>query len=81
MASFPDHDLEAVIEKTVETTLTRLGFDVEHPIEAQADVAFLRAMRVRCEKWRITAPMTFLAAALSGLIALGFWLAGHLKWQ
>jgi hypothetical protein len=37
-----EHD-EEVIEKTVERTLTRMGFDVSDPIACQSDMNFLRA--------------------------------------
>ena len=34
---------EQLIEKTVERTLTRMGFDVSDPIACQSDMNFLRA--------------------------------------
>jgi hypothetical protein len=36
---------EQLIDKTVERTLTRMGFDVSDPIACQADMHFLRAVR------------------------------------
>lgn len=36
---------EQLIDKTVERTLTRMGFDVSDPIACQADMHFLRSAR------------------------------------
>lgn len=40
-----DTQTEQMIEKTVEHTLTKLGFDISDPISAQEDMHFLRALR------------------------------------
>ena len=39
-----EHD-EEVIDKAVERTLIRMGFDVSDPIACQADMHFLRSAR------------------------------------
>lgn len=40
-----DNELEKVIDKTVHTTLTKVGFDLSDPISIQADMHFLRSAR------------------------------------
>ncbi len=40
-----EFELETVIEKTVEATLTRVGFDLSDPVSIQADMHFLRSAR------------------------------------
>ena len=69
------------VKQVVRETLLSLGFDVENPKENQADQLFLRQTRQRCSRWIVLAPMTFLAAGLSGMTALGIWILSHLKWN
>ena len=40
-----EHEMEQVIDKTVKSTLTKMGFDVSDPIACQADMHFLRSAR------------------------------------
>ncbi len=40
-----EREMEQVIEKTVQTTLTKVGFDLSDPISIQADMHFLRSAR------------------------------------
>ncbi len=40
-----EQEMEQVIEKTVEATLTKVGFDLSDPISIQADMHFLRSAR------------------------------------
>jgi len=40
-----ERELEQVIEKTVKSTLTTVGFDLSDPISIQADMHFLRSAR------------------------------------
>lgn len=40
-----EYEMERVIDKTVERTLTRMGFDISDPIACQADMHFLRSAR------------------------------------
>ncbi len=40
-----EHDMEEIIERTVKSTLTRVGFDLSDPISIQADMHFLRSAR------------------------------------
>lgn len=40
-----EHEMEQVIEKTVKSTLTAVGFDLSDPISIQADMHFLRSAR------------------------------------
>lgn len=43
--SMNEQELEQVIEKTVRSTLTTVGFDLSDPISIQADMHFLRSAR------------------------------------
>ena len=70
-----DHD-EEVIEKTVERTLTRMGFDVSDPIACQSDMNFLRAAHNITGKAGTRAVMVLIGvstlAAVSGVcVAIG----------
>ena len=70
-----DHD-EEVIDKTVERTLIRMGFDVSDPIACQADMHFLRSARTITGKAGTRAVMVLIGvstlAALSGVcVAIG----------
>jgi hypothetical protein len=40
-----EHDMEQVIDRTVKSTLTKVGFDLSDPISIQQDMAFLRSAR------------------------------------
>ncbi len=40
-----EHEMEQVIEKTVKSTLTTVGFDLSDPISIQEDMHFLRSAR------------------------------------
>jgi hypothetical protein len=40
-----EHEMDQVVDKAVERTLTRLGFDTSDPIACQEDMHFLRAVR------------------------------------
>ncbi len=43
--SMTEHEMEQVIDKTVKSTLTTVGFDLSDPISIQADMHFLRSAR------------------------------------
>ena len=60
-----------VIRAPVHETLTAMGVDVEHPQEAQADMAFLRRWRRLAEKSGTRALLTFITIIVGGLVALG----------
>ena len=73
--SMTEHD-EQVIEKTVERTLTRLGFEVSDPIACQADMNFLRAARhitgaAGTRAVIVLVGVTTLAAAAGMIIVVG----------
>lgn len=40
-----EHDMEQVIDRTVKSTLIKVGFDLSDPISIQADMHFLRSAR------------------------------------
>ena len=40
-----EYEMQQVIEKTVETTLAKIGFDLSDPISIQKDMNFLRSAR------------------------------------
>lgn len=40
-----ENELEKVIDKTVHTTLTKVGFDLSDPLSMQEDMHFLRSLR------------------------------------
>jgi len=40
-----EHEMEQMIDKTVKSTLTRMGFEVSDPLACQADMHFLRSAR------------------------------------
>jgi hypothetical protein len=67
-----EHD-EEVIDKTVERTLTRMGFDVSDPIACQADMHFLRSARTITGKAGTRAIMVLIGvmtvAAVGGALA------------
>ncbi len=42
-------DIKLVVQETVHETLIKIGFDLEHPVSTQQDIAFLRKSRKRCE--------------------------------
>lgn len=68
-----DDELRDVIRTTVRETLTSLGIDVTHPIETQADLAYLREFRTTTKAMLRKA----LLAAVGGLVTGGlacFWL-------
>lgn len=43
--SMTEHEMEQVIDRTVKSTLTKVGFDLSDPISIQADMHFLRSAR------------------------------------
>lgn len=60
----------------VHQTLTELGFDVEKPLDAQADAQFLRGWRIATEEVKrhgLKAAVTVVVTGILGLI----WTAVH----
>jgi len=43
--SMTEHEMEQVIDRTVKSTLTKVGFDLSDPISIQEDMHFLRSAR------------------------------------
>lgn len=43
--SMTESEMEQVVDRTVQTTLTKMGFDLSDPISIQEDMHFLRSAR------------------------------------
>jgi hypothetical protein len=43
--SMTEHEMERVVGKAVEATMTKMGFDLSDPISIQEDIHFLRSLR------------------------------------
>jgi len=43
--SMTEHEMEQVIDRTVKSTLTKVGFDLSDPVSIQEDMHFLRSAR------------------------------------
>jgi len=59
-------EIEKIIDRTVHTTLTKIGFDLSDPIGLQADMHFLRSARTLYSTAGMRAIMTIV-----GLITVG----------
>jgi hypothetical protein len=44
-----EHDINYIVDIAVESTLLKLGFDMENPIAIQKDIQHLRRSREICE--------------------------------
>lgn len=55
--------VERVIPKVLDETLTRMGFDTSDPLANQHDQAWVRANRVRCQKFFEEGFQRFISAA------------------
>ena len=71
-----EHEMEQVIDKTVKSTLTRMGFEVSDPLACQQDMAFLRSARhltgaAGTKAIMVLIGMTTLAVAGGIFIAIG----------
>lgn len=73
------NEIEAIAtkaaQKAVEQTLTGLGFDSRNAIEAQADMRFLRRMRLGVDATAIKIGLTvigLIVVAVAGLMTVGF---------
>ena len=69
-----DHQVQAIVEKTVKHTLQSLGFDLSDPTEVQQDVLFLRRFRRICGNAGNTSVMIVVTAVVLAIIG-GVWLA------
>lgn len=63
-------ELSAIIEKSVHETLTRLGIDMDKPLEAQKDFQWLRSWRSNSEDLRKHAHRTILGTVVIGILGL-----------
>ena len=68
---------EQLIDKTVERTLTRMGFDVTDPIACQADMHFLRAARKLTGAAGTKAVMCLIGVATVAAVGGAFVAAGR----
>ena len=72
---------EAVAEAVpaaVKQTLLAIGINPDHPLEAQNDMAFLRATRTRCEKLGMGAVLAGTAVIVGGVLTV-LWLGFKAK--
>lgn len=61
-------DLDKLIEKTIERTLTRYGVDVKNPLEQQKDHQHLRSWRIASENSFLTARNAIIVALTTGML-------------
>jgi hypothetical protein len=64
-----DQEMDRVVDKAVESTLTRMGFDISDPIACQADMHFLRSARTLTEKAGTKAVMVVIGLATVALVS------------
>lgn len=62
-------EFEALIEKTIDRTLTRYGVDTKNPLEQQKDMQHLRSWRVASENSFLTMRNAIIVALTTGLLA------------
>lgn len=58
-----------IVRETVEETFTRLGFDIEHPLETQEDLAWMRRYRKMCERVGNRVVLTVVTLFTGGIVA------------
>ena len=61
-------ELDAMLEKVIERTLTRYGVDVKNPIEQQKDMNHLRSWRVASENSFVTVRNAFIVTLVTGFL-------------
>lgn len=72
MVNLSKEELRSLIRETVHESLTQMGFDVEKPLEVQADLRMLREWRSTSKSVRKTVVFMVLGAIVSGAVA-AFW--------
>jgi hypothetical protein len=72
----PDHLREIIREEMREANkqlLLAIGINPDHPLEAQADMTFLRSMRERCEKVGLAGAGAIITVVVGGTLS-ALWL-------
>ncbi len=68
-----ESEVQVLIQKTVNTTLTKLGIDYEDPLEMQRDFQHLREFRLSMERIKNKTMMSVIGTVIVGLMA-AFWI-------
>lgn len=72
--SMTETEVRRVARITVEETLTSLGLDMEHPLEVQRDLQYVRDLRTTVEAVKRRGLMTAVGVLVTfacGIVALG----------
>lgn len=72
MSQLTENEVEVIVEKTVNATLTKLGFDVTDPIEVQKDQAWVRGTRQTVARGAWTMLVAFIGVIVPGS-AVALW--------
>lgn len=67
-------DIRKIVSETVDQTLTRLGVDIEDPLEFQKDLQHLRAWRESVATVKRQSLMTAIGIITAGVLGL-IWMA------
>ena len=60
--------LDAMLEKVIERTLTRYGVDTKNPLDQQKDMQHLRSWRIASENSFLTARNVVIVALTTGVL-------------
>lgn len=63
-----ENEVEEIVEKTVNQTLTQLGFDVSNPLETQKDQAWVRGWRRAVTGGAWAGLLAFIGIAVPGTV-------------
>lgn len=69
-AALDEAELQRLIAKTVEQTLTQLGVEHDDPLEMQRDFQYLREFRTTSATLKERGLLALIAIMLSGFVAL-----------
>jgi 2-iminoacetate synthase ThiH len=76
MQPLPPEELQRLVQEAAERgtkqALVQMGMNMDEPIEAQKDMAFLRAQRKASENMGTVIRRTVLVAALTGLLTIAW---------
>ncbi len=67
-----ERELEDVIERSVSETLTKMGVDVDDPLEMQADFLHLREWREATESMKRKGLLTLFGILITGACGLAW---------
>lgn len=69
-----EQEIRKIVAETVDQTLTRLGVDIEDPLEFQRDLQHLRAWRESADTVKRQGLVTAVGIIIAGILGL-VWLA------